>query len=445
MTGSRSLTFSTARRPARRRAVRVVLWLLGALLVVATVLALTAGLLWAYAWAQLGGSDVPSLAATDDDALGAGGATSPPGTTTVLVALTTSSTSGDEGTEREDPDAADGPGLAGPAALLQVGGVRGQDAAIVLLPPELPVTVEGQPPMPLGQVHAVGGADLLLRTVVDYTEVEVDHVVTATIDALPRLVDLLGPVEVCVEACRTVDRAAVEATLAAFTADGAPPAEVVDATLEIAGIIGALGDAIDPVSLVTSPFATRSAIDVLGDEVTTDASLRGAALLPLGQRVAAVGDVAVVSLPGVLNPDSGRLVVLPEQAATRFALLREGGVPTRTDEDDAAALLAAATVSVQNGTGTAGYAASLETQLGALGVRVVGTENAASFDVERTRVVFDPADPAAEATAVLIAAELGDAELAPAERAPTFEGEPVTVQVVGGADLDSGAPDGSGA
>lgn len=415
------------------------MWVLAALLAALVVLALTAGLLWTYAWAQLGGTELPSLAATGDGALGAGGATSPPGTTTVLVALTAPTADGDDAAEA----AGTGPELAGPVALVQVGGVRDRDAAVILLPPELPVTVEGEAPMPLGQVHADGGVDLLLRTVVDYSEVDVDHVVTAATDALPRLVDLLGPVEICDDTCRTVGRADVEATIAAFTATGAPSPDVAAATLEIASVLGALGATIDPASLITSPFATRSAIELIGDDVTTDANLRGAALLPLGERLAAVGDVAVVTLPAVTNPDSGQLVVLPEQAATRFALLREGGVPTKTDEDDAAALLAAATVSVQNGTGTAGYAASLETQLAALGVRVVGTENAASFDVERTQVRFEATDPAAEAAAVLLAAELGDAELVPTDRAPSFEGEPVTVQVIGGADLDSGAPDGS--
>jgi hypothetical protein len=430
VTGSRSLTFSTSRRPARRRWVRVVVGLVVVALLVVVGAALIAGSLWTYAWVRLGGTDLPSLTAAEDS-LGAGGATSPEGTTTVLVALT-------EPTDQEGSQAA---ALAGPVALVQVGGPREDDAAVVLLPPQLPVTVDGEPTTPLGEVHRTAGPDALVRSVVDYTQIAVDHVVTASADAVPGMVESLGPVEVCHDACRTVDAEAVRAALATYTDPAAAPTDVAGAFGELAAVIRGLAAEADPAAVLASPFATRRAIDVLADDVTTDASLRGAAALPIADRIATSGDVAVVTLPGVVNPDSGELLVLPEQAATRFALLREGGVPTQSTADDEAALLADATVAVQNGTGTTGYAATLETRLAALGVRVVGTENAASFDVERTRVAYGPDDPAAEATAVLIARELGDVELVALDRAPTFEGAPVTVQVVGGADLDTGASD----
>jgi hypothetical protein len=71
-------------------------------------------------------------------------------------------------------------------ALVQTGGPRGEDVAVLLLPAQLPVSVDGDAPTPLAQVHAEGGSDLLLRTVVDYTEIDVDHVVTGSVDALPR-------------------------------------------------------------------------------------------------------------------------------------------------------------------------------------------------------------------------------------------------------------------
>lgn len=427
MTGSRSLTFSTARRPQRRRWVRVVVGLLIVALLGVLLLASSGGLLWAYAWARLGGTDLPSLAAEGDAALGAGGATSPAGTTTVLIALTP---------PHDDTDPAGVP-LSGPVAVVQVGGPRGDEAAVLVLPSQLPVSVEGDAPMTLAEAHAAGGADVLLRTVVDYTEIDIDHVVIASEDALPRLVEALGPIEVCTTGCTTVDHDQATATLAAFTAGDAGPADVVLALDEVAALLRGLGAATDAMGVITSPLASKRAIDILAADVTTDANLRGGALLPLAEQLSTAGAVSVVQLPGVVNPETGQLLVLPEQAATRFAVLREGGVQATAPEDDEAALLAAATVSVQNGTGTAGYAADLEAQLSALGVRVVGTENAPTFDVERTQVIYGPEDPAAEAAAILIARELGDVELVADERQPTFEGEPVSVRVIGGADLDT--------
>lgn len=399
-------------------------------LVVVVLVALTAGLLWGYAWARLGGRELPSLSAQGDDALGAGGATSPQGTTTVLVALTGPAT---------DAEVSGAP-LVGPVALLQVGGPRGDDPVAVLLPPQLPVNIDGEAPTALADVHARGGPDLLLRAVVDYTQVRIDHVVMAASDVLPRLVDDLGPVEVCTDVCVARDAVDTERAVAAYTDSSALPDAAADALGDLAGIVRGLGAATDPVSAISSPLAHRRAIDVVATDVTTDVGLRGGALLPLADRIAASGSVTAVSLPGVADPDTGELLVLPEQAATRFALLREGGAPTASQEDDEAALLADAVVAVQNGTGTAGYAASLSTRIEALGVRVAGTENALSFDVERTRVTYGPDDPEAAATAIVLARELGNAELVQLDTAPTFEGEPVTVQVIGGTDLDSGEP-----
>jgi hypothetical protein len=426
VTSSPSLSFSS-HRPKRRRWVRVVVGLLAVALLLVVLVALSGTLLWTYSWARLGGTSMPALTADDVEALGEGGATAPDGTTTVLVALTGPR----EGDDTEPVQ------LAGPVALVQVGGPRGDDPVVLLLPDQLPISVEGGGPQPLRQVHATGGPDLLVRSVVDYTQVEVDHVVTAAVDAVPRLVDALGPVEICTTDCREVDADEVTGMVDRLADDGTEADEVATAAVELAAVIGAIGADTDPLGLVVSPLATKRAIDVLATDVTTDVSLRGAAALPVLDRLAAVGDVTIVQLPGVLNPDSGELLLFPEQAATRFAVLREGGIPTETPEDDRAELLAAASVAVQNGTGTAGYAARLEAQLAAAGVRVVGTENAPSFEVERTQVAYGPEDPAAEAAAILLARELGDVDLVALERQPTFEGSPVTVLVIGGADLDT--------
>lgn len=407
-------------------------WSVVLAVVVAVAVAAIGGGLWVYAWAKLGGADVPVLAAEGDEALGAGGATAPEGTSTALVALT-----------GEVPDdGSSGAPLAGPVALVQTGGARGDDAAVLLLPRELRVTVEGEEPMALGDVHAAGGVDLLARTVVDYTQVAVDHVVTADVDALPALVEALGPVEVCTAACRVVDADEARTQLAAVTASDVPPAEAGAALGELAALLGELSDRTDLVRVLTSPVGTKRGIDVLADHVTTDVDLRGAAALAVADRLAGLGEVAVVTLPGVVNPDSGQLVVLPEQAATRFALLREGGLPEASADEDEAAVLASATVAVLNGTGTDGFAGALEAELVGAGVTVVGTENASNFDFERTVVQYGPDDPAAEAAAVLLAAELGaDVELQPSDRELTFEGEPVTLVVIGGADLDDGEGD----
>jgi hypothetical protein len=426
VSGTSSLSFST-RRPSRRRWWRVLVGIVVVAAVVALLATLVAGGLWVYAWSRLGGTELPSLDVAAEDALAEGGATSPDGTTTVLVALTP---------DREGDEAGEPP-LESPVALVQVGGVRGDDAAVVVLPAQLPVGVDGEGTLPLAEVHELGGPDLLLRSIVDYTGIAIDHVVTAQVGAVPELVDVLEPVEACTPTCAPVGEADAQQRIGTLL-DGGAAEDVGPAFGELAAMVAGAADRIDLQRAVTSPFDAKRTIDVLADRVVTDASLRGAALLPLAERLADPGAVAVAGLPGVTNPETGRLLVLPEQAETRFALLREGGVPTAGEEDEVASVLADTVVAVQNGTGTAGYAAELEARLTAAGVQVVGTENADDFGYGTTVVRYGPDDQVAEAAAIVLAGELGDVQLEAVDRELSFEGDPVGVVVVGGADLDDG-------
>lgn len=421
------LSFST--RPKRRRWTRVVVAVLILAALVAVLVAAAAGLLWVYAWFRLAPTAVAGLTVDDEVvAMPEDGPTAPDGVTTALVALV----------EERDPTLPGDPALTGPVALVQSGGARGDDVAVVLLPAGLPVAVDGEGTMALSDVHEAGGPDLLVRAVVDHTGIAIDHLVTADTAAVPDLVDALGNVEVCDPNCTALTVDDARSRVSAY-ADASAPAESAAAFADLVVAIEAIADRVQVRTALTSPFATRRAIDVLSRQTTTDVALRGAAVLPVAERLADAGQVAVATLPGVTNPDSGQLLVLPEQAEIRFALLREGGVPETSAEQDDAAILSDVRVAVQNGTGTAGYAAQLEDVLSAAGVEVVGTENAASFDLGVTVLRYDSNDPLGEVAAVLLAELLdADVELEPVDRPPTFEGDPVTVMVVGGADLDAG-------
>lgn len=424
MTGS--LTFSTTRRPKRRwgRGVVVVLVLV---VVAALVVAAVAGGLWTYAWARLGGDDLPALTELEE-VLGPDGATSPADTTTLLVTVT----------EDRDPTIPGEAPLLGPVALVQVGGARGEDGVVLVLPAELRVAVDGRAPAPLAEVHETGGPDLLVRVVMDYTGIAVDHVVSARRSLLDELVTLLDPVEVCDPRCLPAATGEADRRVGAWVAaEGDTLGTAVDG---LVGLLRGLGARLDPATALRSPFMTRRVIDAVADLVVTDVDLRGARLLDLAPLLAGAGNLTIVTLPGVVNPTTGALLVLPEQAELRFAMLREGGVAVAIPEDDETVVLAEATVVVQNGTGTDGFAARLETRLVMAGIRVVGTENASNFDHAETVVLHAPDDPVAEAAAILVARELGGVELRPADRVPTYGGNPVSVQVIAGADLDTSAP-----
>jgi len=415
--------FSSARRAPRRWWRRGAGMVVALVLVVVVVWALLIGALWVYAWFQLGGLD---LSATEDDvaALGSVGAQSPDGATTILVAITAP----------RDPTIPREPDLVGPVALLQLSPTR-EVPAVLLLPTELPVSVEGLGRVDLDEVHAEGGEDLLARAVIDYAEVEVDHVVSVTEEAIPRMVELLGDVELCTPTGCTP--ASTQQIRAAQRSDDP---EIYVRTLT--DVLRGIGRSMDHTSVIRSPLTAKRAIDVVAEEVRTDASLRGRSLLHLAEGFSEVGGVEYDEVPLLRNPRSGELVPLEEPAMVRFQRLRDGSSLDVDEEDDAVEdlVIDLVEVAVLNGAGVAGLAADIQVQLETEGFRVVGTGNASSFDRTTTVVAYGPEPETTETAAVILAQRLGDGvQLDPLERAPTFEGEPVDLLVTVGSDL---APEG---
>jgi hypothetical protein len=419
VTGSRSsLSLSPSR--GRRGSSRPLAILLGVLLTAVALWALVVGVVWIHAWLQLGPADVPAL--TDEEAaLGAAGATAPDDATTVLVVLT----------EERDPTVPREPALVGSPVLVQTGGSR-EGAAALILPPELPVMVEGEGERSLAQVQAAGGADLLVRTLTDHTGVRIDHVVSATSDLLPRLVDELGPLEVCTSAgCARPTAAELRAELAV-----ADDRDRVRLTVDV---LRAVGDELGPAWAVAAPVEAWRLTELLASNVRTDASLRPGELFAVADALATETLLEVDHLPLVVNPQTDAVVPLLEPAQVRYEHLRQGtsfaGVDGEAEEED---LLRGVEVAVLNGAGVDGLAGQVQVLLEASGFRVVGTGNAPSFGRDATTIAYREDDPIAELAAVRLAELLEGAQLDPLARDLSFEGDPVDVQVIVGADRIDG-------
>jgi hypothetical protein len=422
VTGSRQIVFSSARRAPRRRWTRVVGILFAVLLVVLLVALLAGGGLWLYASARLGGDRVAGLD-EPTSALGAASSATPAELTTILVALTAS----------HDPTEPRPPELRGPVLLVQVGGPR-EVPAVLALPSDLPVTLDGAPPATVAEVQLQGDVDALAVALADYVGVRIDHVVRASEDVLPRLVELHRPERCDGDRCRELTPEEVRQA----QAEGGATERV----RAVAAALRAVADELDTTRAVTSPIATKRTVDVVARDVRTDVALRGTGLLDLARSIEGSAAPDVATVPMLRNPETGRAVLL-EQAETIFQRFREGERLADGDGGDAAErspseLVGSVPVAVLNGAGIDGLAGRVEGQLAADGFLVVGTGNAPSFSDGGTIVTYDPEDPAAEVAAILLAERLGDASLQEADRVPMFEGEPVGVIVTAGADLADG-------
>lgn len=422
MAGSRQVVFSSARRAPRPRWTRVGGWVLGLLVVALLLVALVAAALWGYAWARLGGDEIPALLG-DVDPLGAEGARGPAEATTVLVATTAP----------RDPTVRRGPELAGPLWLVQAGGPR-EIPAVLLLPEDLAVSTDGDGVRTLAQVQVDSDVSGLVRAVTDYAGVRIDHVVGIEEDAVPALISHLGPVPVCGDdgGCREVDEVEARRRLA----ESSPEARAA----QTAALLRGLAATATPLDLLRSPLATKRSIDTVAT-VHTDVSLRGLSLLEFARLLEDGPSPEVATLPRLRNPQTGETVLF-EQAEQLFQHFAQGAPlgGVAGSEDAAQQVIADVPVVVLNAAGIDGLAGRLEAQLSASGFRVVGTGNAPRFEEGAPSVIrYDRQDSDAEVTAILLAERLPDATLEPMDRMPEFEGQRVGVQVVAGADLDDEA------
>jgi len=411
--------FSMAQRRSPARFMRIAL----RVVIGGTILAVLYGAFVAVLW-MLGSSQmrgVPVAALRDDVMmLGASGARAPSDATTVLLLFVEPL---DATIPRPSP-------LAGPPVILQVGAGREIPAALVLSE-SVEALVDGRGLMRLDEIQRELGADRLAQAVIDYTEVRLDHVVVVSTEALPALIRLLGPLEVC----------------GGWGCDEPTPDDVrswqrdPDPRVVInrsAAVLRALAADLDTSLFIRRPLLGREVVSVLAGQVVTDVDLGIRRLLEIAPGLGIPTRIDIDLLPMVTNPSTGELVVLEESAMIRFQRLREGLAFEAIDPaEDVARLRTVTPIAVLNGAGVAGLAALYEADLMGAGFTVVGTGNDARFDRERTVINYRRGDREAEPVAYLVAERLPGAVLEPLDRPLLFEGEPVSILVLLGRDRTS--------
>jgi len=411
---TQGFTLSQRRSPVRflRIGLRIVI---GAV-ILSALWAVFVGILWLLGSNQMRG--VPVAALRDDVMmLGASGARAPVDATTVLLLMV----------DPLDPTVPRPSPLAGPPVILQVGGQRDIPAALVL-PASIEVVVDGRGLMRLDEIQRELGADRLAQAIIDYTEVRLDHVVVVSTDALPSLIRLLGPLEVC--GGWGCDEPTPD-DVRAWQRDPDPQVVI----NRSAAVLRALAADLDRSLFIRRPLLGREVVGVLAGQVVTDVDLTIGRLLDLGPALGVPTRIDIDRLPMVTNPTTGDLVVLEESAMIRFQRLREGLPFEAIDPDEDVARLRTITpVAVLNGAGVAGLAALYDAELTGAGFIVVGTGNDARFDRERSIINYRRGDREAEPVAYLVAEQIPGSVLEPVDGALQFEGQAVSIVVILGRD-----------
>lgn len=424
MTGFRPSPFTSVRvaKPNRwRTASRVALIGLAVLVIGGLVTALV---LWRYADSKIPKAEVPALQPELDDQ----GEPIPdpvPGTLNILVVGTDSREGLTEEQLLELGTEDLGTKLTDTIMLVQLSPVREQ-AVIVSFPRDLKVDVPGEGARKINAVHALGGPNLLVEVLEDYTGIQIDHYVEVSIAGFLDLTDALGGVEVCLDAPMRDVYAGVDLPAGCQTLDGADAAGFVRSR-RVEDQFGSGDDfgriarqqyfirqamkEVTAAGTLLNPLKLKRLIDAVADAVVTDRDLGIPKMLELANALKDLTPDSVVmrTIPSYWSTQTGFVHAYPEQAELLFQSLRDGGsVPDVGTEGPEDLTPAQVSVEVLNGAGEEGLASEIQVFLETKGFTVPNVDNADSFDVETTTVAYVPGS---EAKAELVASFLPGAEL----------------------------------
>lgn len=319
-----------------------------------------------------------------------------------------------------------GSSLTDTVMLIQVHPGR-EKAVVVSFPRDLKVEVPGRGDHKINAVHGLGGPDLLVQVVEDYTGIQIDHYAEVSMAGFLDLVDAIGGTEVCLQdpmvdayagvnlpaGCQVLSGAQSTGFVRSRrVADEFGPADDFGRIARQQYFLGQVMRKVTSTGTLLNPFKLKSLIDGVAGAVLVDDGLGPRQLLDLGRSLGNLDADAVDFrvVPSFWSSQTGYVHAYPEEAAALMQALRDGealpGDLGRTIVEDLTP--ADVRLMVLNGEGSEGLASLVADKLSAAGFVVAGTENNTTFDVPKTIIYTTAAD---EPRARLLLATLPDAEI----------------------------------
>ncbi len=274
------------------------------------------------------------------------------------------------------------------SVILVQTGRTGAPPVAVLFPPALLVTSPGEGAVRLAEVHQSGGADGMVRTVQDFTGVDLDHYVASDLAGARALVGALGGVEVCTEPAADEDGArgcdVVDAAGAAQLAAAEGTDDAFARLDQRARLLRALAEEAQGVGTMANPLRMKRLVDGLAGHVDTDRDLGLLELRSLAADLAGSEPADVRTVPATLQTIDGQtqVVAAPEQATALFDALATGStLDAELGTEEAEALAPdGVDVLVVNGVGISGLAGNVRDYLEARSFRVLDAVNPSDLD-----------------------------------------------------------------
>lgn len=366
--------FIDDRHSSGRSLTRWVSLVLGVLVLVVAVVGL---LLWWYAGSRLDPMEVGALAEDTDQETAADA-------TNILVV----GTDGPPGR-----DASEGGAVAETILLVQLSEDRARPMAVAL-PTALRLPPSDDGAVRLGDVFTESGTDALVRSLQDFTGIDVDHYVGIDLGGASRLAEAVDGVEVCPDDAVQDEATGLDLSAGCQQVRGDQAEAWVrsgaDAFQQVRRSMQFVGDATGRVALtdMVNPLSTKRLVDAVRATVVTDRDLGLTSLYGVAEALAGLEpeDVDLRTVPGTIQTIDGEryVVAAPEQAPGMFDALATGRELDADAGTEAATELGPADVDVLivNGVGINGLAGDVQSYLEERGFPVVDAVNPRDLDPE---------------------------------------------------------------
>ena len=281
-------------------------------------------------------------------------------------------------------------------------------AVMVSLPRDLRASVDGRTNK-INAAFAFGGPDLLVKTVEQTTGLTINHYVEIDFAGFLNVVDALGGVTLCNRSGHRLDDSYANLHMdpGCQKMNGVKALAFVRAR-HIDSDFGRIGRQQEFLRAVMAEVARRGNLaglpklldvaNIATDHIETDDHLSTGTALSLARRLRKLdpGSIDMRVYPSVASPPrcagcAAFVDPLPEAAILMRALARDAAqLPPVGLPGGKGVSLAATPVTVLNGSGAAGAAARAAADLRRLGVRVVGTGNAARPTGQASTLAYPP-------------------------------------------------------
>jgi LCP family protein required for cell wall assembly len=329
----------------------------------------------------------------------------------------------------------------------------GDAVSVVSLPRDTLVTIPAYHGHPahqakLNEAYAVGGADLMVKTVQDITGVRIDHYAEVNFAGFLTMVDALGGVEVCLPKATKDAKSGLDLPAGRQTVQGPQAlafvrARYFDPRSDLGRMerqqqfVGAMASKLLSAGTLLNPVALDSFLAAASSSLTTDSGLGQGELLDLAGRLSGVSPskIQFTTVP-LGDPASERVdgigdVLLWDTAAAHELFTRinqDKPLVSKTRAKRVTVAPSAITLKVFNGTSTPGLGSKAAADLAAVGFALDGSAADADEPVgARTVIRYDSTFTESVKT---VAAALPGAEL---ESVP---GLGRTLQVIVGSSYD---------